>query len=80
MFKVERNVDAEQIVLLISGRMQAQHIAELQAEDLVDLRLIVRFVVLFLCNFERSGVELRNCPWFIREWMFQEIRKQKDAE
>ena len=77
MFKVERNEDVEQIALRISGRMQARHLAELQAEmnpaakriilDLEELRLIDRDVVLFLCNFERSGVELRNCPWFIRE-------------
>ena len=67
------------------GRFEAQHIEEL--EDLLDLHKEARSVVLdlrevrladreavkFLARCEADGVQLDNCPAYIREW----VRKEK---
>jgi hypothetical protein len=64
-----------------SGRIQAQHIAELRelleveadhrsiVVGLREVRLADRETVQFLAECESSGIRLENCPAYIREWM-----------
>ena len=75
-------------VIKLSGRTDAENIAELKnlfsAEasgrriilDLEDLTLVDQDVVSFLRRCEADGIELNNCPAYIREW----ITGERDAD
>jgi anti-anti-sigma regulatory factor len=82
MLKIQRTTDRTAIVLIISGRLDAENVSELcrslAAEpadavvvlDLADLVLADRDVVRLLREFEaRERIVLRNCPAYIRMWM-----------
>ena len=79
MLKVRYTGDA---VLTVSGRLQADNLAELSAAldahrrplslDIKDVVLIDEDAVRFLCACERDGIELRNCPPYIRTWIARE--------
>lgn len=67
----------------VSGRIGEERIPELEnlleaetgAEpvvivfDLADVRLVSREAVRFLAACEVGGIELRNCPSYVREWI-----------
>src|SRR6202043_2525253 len=84
-FRIERSVRQGIMVFTLSGRMQAEEVAELKALfdadyrkivlDLRDVRLADRDAVRFLRDCEADGMKLENCPAYIREWMDRE----KDA-
>ena len=78
--KVVRLIDRDSLVLLyISGHIQEVHINMIDdlltketdpvALDLGEVTLADREAVKFLATLDARGVELRNCPGFIREWM-----------
>ena len=78
--KVVRLVERAQLVLLhISGHLQEVHVSmieELIAKetdpvilDLAEVTLVDRQAVKFLAACDVRGIELRNCPEFIREWI-----------
>jgi anti-anti-sigma regulatory factor len=81
MWKVQRTDDGDSIVMLVSGRIEAQHLGELRealyvetgdekfALDLREVRLVDQDAITFLADREASGVHLRNCPPYIREWI-----------
>jgi anti-anti-sigma regulatory factor len=81
MWRIERQIDRQLIVLKISGRMQGEQLAELEeafaleagirkvAVDLKDVRLIDQDTVKFLAAHEAGGIRLLNCPPYIREWI-----------
>jgi anti-anti-sigma regulatory factor len=70
----------------LSGRMDAENLGELEtllnAEagdcrivlDLKDLTLVDQEGVSFLRGCEEGGIQLRNCPTYIREWINGELR------
>ena len=68
--------------LRVSGRMEAEHVLELEELfdgdyrniilDLRDLRLADRDAVRFLRGCEADGMKLENCPAYVREWMGRE--------
>ena len=70
------------MVFALSGRMEAEEVAQLKALfdtdyrtivlDLLDLRLADRHAVKFLRNCEADGMKLENCPAYVREWMDRE--------
>jgi hypothetical protein len=82
--KIDTSVLPECTVLILSGRMEASHIAQLKelielqrpsqrmVMDLKDVKLADRDAVKFLGACEDAGVSLRNCPAFIREWIARE--------
>lgn len=88
MWKVQKVEHGDLVVLLVSGRIEAEHLAELRkvfnAEtknqnfilDMSAVRLIDQDSVEFLSRCEANGVELRNCPAYIREW----IERDREAE
>jgi anti-anti-sigma regulatory factor len=85
MLKITRASNGE-VVFKLSGRMDAENIGELEAPlsaessnsvialDLKDLRLVDQDVVSFLRSCESEGIQLRNCPPYIREWINGERR------
>ncbi len=66
----------------LSGRIRSEHVADLtalfQAEqwkvvlDLQEVTLVSCEAVRFLESCESRGAQLRNCPAYIREWIFRE--------
>jgi hypothetical protein len=69
-------------VFTLSGRMKAEQVPELKelfdtdyrsiVLDLRDVRLADRDAVRFLRDCERDGMQLENCPAYVREWMDRE--------
>jgi hypothetical protein len=86
MLRIQRRGNGE-VVLTVYGRLEADNIGELSdllgAEsagrplvlDLKDVALVNRDVVRFLSECEADGVELRNCPPYIRAWIAQETKQ-----
>jgi anti-anti-sigma regulatory factor len=81
--KIERLESGDsKVVLRVCGRIQVEHagtIEELIGEechgvilDLTEVMLVDRDVVTFLAACERKGVELKNCPAFLQEWIAKE--------
>jgi hypothetical protein len=81
--RIERLVTGEEVVVLrVSGRIRAEHVETLRlslrrekgrlAIDLNDVLLVAREAVTFLAVSEAKGIELRNCPTYIREWVARE--------
>ena len=80
MLRIQRAASGE-VVLNVSGRLEADNVSELSALltaepagrvvvlDLKDVVLVDRAAVRFLRARERSGIALRNCPLYIREWI-----------
>ncbi len=83
MLKIQRTANGK-VVLRLSGRIQAEHVAELQrlfdlekggrglVLDLKDVTLVDRDAVKFLARCEADGIELKNCPAYIHEWIERE--------
>jgi anti-anti-sigma regulatory factor len=80
MLKI-RKVQNGELLFRLSGRMDAENIGEFKSVlgtkaterrivlDLEDLTLVDQEVVSFLIRCEADGIELRNCPEYIREWI-----------
>jgi anti-anti-sigma regulatory factor len=83
MLKIQRAANGH-VVFTVSGRMDAENVAELKALfaseakgrrivlDLKDLTLVDRDAVRFLEHCEADSIELKNCPAYIREWITRE--------
>jgi hypothetical protein len=84
--KIESAFDGKTATLRLSGRIEEDHLAAIQEEirryhprlafDLSEATLVDREVVCFLAAQEVEGVELIECPRYIREWIARE-RSQK---
>ena len=82
--KIESASDGETATLRLSGQIDQDHLAELEAQlrryrprlvfDLAEATLVDRVVVRFLAAREMEGIELRCCPRYIREWIHRERR------
>lgn len=82
--KIEKSAREEFTVFVLSGRIEADRIAELKelfevqaarqsiVVDLKDVKLTDREAVRFLAHCEADGVRLENCPAYIHEWMERE--------
>jgi hypothetical protein len=80
MLKIQRTANG-QIVFAVSGRLEADSLCELSALlalesspravtlELRDLVLVDRDAVGFLRACAQKGIELRNCPQYIRIWI-----------
>jgi hypothetical protein len=80
MLKIQRTTNGY-VVFAVSGRLEAESLRELSALlaqespvravtlELTDLVLVDRDAVGFLRACAEKGIELRNCPQYIRTWM-----------
>jgi hypothetical protein len=80
MLKIARTVNGE-VVFAVSGRLGVDGLRELSTLlalesstravilELSDLALVDRDAVGFLRTCEQRGIELRNCPRYIRTWI-----------
>jgi STAS domain-containing protein len=81
MLKIDRSEEYGVTNFALSGRIEEQHVSELQTLlagepdgtpitlDLQEVRLVDREVVRFLADCEARGIKLKNCPSYVREWM-----------
>ena len=81
MLKIRKFFDNELLVFALSGRIDQEHLLELQALlkaeggggeialDLNEVRLVDRESVRFLASCEARGIKLKDCPSYIREWI-----------
>lgn len=82
MLRIEKDCDECATRLLLSGRIQSDHIACLQSAmsdsgtrrilDLSEVTLVDLEVVRFLISCEDGGIELVQCPPYVREWILRE--------
>jgi len=84
MLKIQRVEKGEHVSLVLSGRIEVAHVAELRrlidderrhrviALDLKDVRLVDRDTVLFLARCESAGMTLENACAYVREWIVRE--------
>jgi hypothetical protein len=80
MLKIQRMANGE-VVFILTGRLEGDGLAQLSgllalessaravALELKDLVLADREAVGFLRGCAVRGIELRNCPQYIRTWM-----------
>jgi anti-anti-sigma regulatory factor len=90
MFKIQRSINGRLAVFALSGRIKAARLAELQklleseasdhnlVLDLTEVKLVDRDVVSFLAGCEAKGVNIANCPAYIREWIEREAAQSED--
>jgi hypothetical protein len=81
--KIERLASrGNMVVLRLCGWIQVEHVKTIKelieqetgkvAVDLTEMTLVDRDVVNFLATCELKGIELRNCPEYLREWVAHE--------
>jgi hypothetical protein len=85
MLRIQRKANGK-VIFTLSGRIEAEDIDELRrlfeledasrkiALDLRDVTLVDRDGVKFLAVCEADGIQLENCPAYIREWIGRESR------
>ena len=86
MLRIQREANG-QVLLKISGRLDGENLAQLKELiesdktdrrillDLRELTLVDQNAVRFLSQCEANGIELKNCPPYICEW----IARQRDG-
>lgn len=82
MLRVEKDSDGCTMRLLVSGRIQSDRIACIRSAmsgecarkilDLSEVTLVDAAAVHFLISCEKEGIELAECPPYVREWMVRE--------
>ena len=83
-FRIDTAARGRFCIFILSGRIDAQAIAELRrlcelhtdgrdiVVDLKDVSLVDREAMRFFVRCEADGVTLENCTPYIREWMERE--------
>ena len=83
MLKIQR-VENRNVIFSLIGRLDLGKIADIKklfasepkgshfALDLKELTLVDREAVIFLAECEAEGIELKNCPVYIRKWITKE--------
>ena len=82
VLKIDRISDGQSITLHLSGRVRAEHVEQLKAQisgksqriilNLAEVKLVDRDVVCFLGECEAKGVQLDQCPRYVRDWIDRE--------
>ena len=80
--KIEQSSDRGHTTIRLIGRMQVEHVAEVQKQieasgptvtlDLGDVTLVDVHVVRFLGTCEIRGIDLRNGSPYISDWIARE--------
>ena len=90
MLKIEKDCDECAIRLRLSGRIQSDLIGGIRSAindgcerkilDLSEVTLVDLGVVRFLIGCEDEGVELVQCPSYVREWILRERAEGTQTE
>jgi len=89
VLRIEKVSDEQLVILRLSGRLQSEHVDQLKTQieasskkvvlDLGEVKLVERDVVCFLGDCEESGVQLSQCPPYIREWIDREKARKRES-
>jgi len=90
MLKIERHCEECGTKFLLSGRIQSDQIDCIQSAirddsapkilDLSDVTLVDLEVIRFLIRCEEEGIELVQCPHYVRRWIFRERAESEQSE
>jgi hypothetical protein len=81
MLKIRRSEEEGRAIFALSGRIKAADVSDLhslldaEAEpanvmlDLTEVRLVDREAIRFLADCKARGIELKDCPSYIRRWI-----------
>lgn len=81
MLRVQKSEETGIAVYVLSGRIGDKHLPELKELifadtnltrnilDLAEVKLVDMEAVAFLARCEAAGIELRNCPSYVRIWI-----------
>lgn len=82
MLRIEKDCDGCVTRLRLSGRIESHLICSIRSAisdcgahkilDLGEVTLVNLEVVRFLISCEDAGIELVQCPPYVREWMLRE--------
>ena len=81
--RIERYTDRGSTILRLIGRMQAEHVGEVERQieesgtvtlDLEEVTLVDVPVVRFLGTCEIRGISILNCSPYIADWIAKERR------
>jgi anti-anti-sigma regulatory factor len=90
--RIDISDEPGRVVFTLTGRIQAEQVAELQAlvksdlpdqnlvVDLKEVKLVDRDAVRFLGEIETQGARLRNCSAYVREWISRERSGMRNTE
>ena len=88
--KIDSAFDGKTATLRLCGQIEGDHLDAIQAEirrflphlvfNLGEATLVDREVVRFLSEQEIDGVELVECPRYIREWIARERCQERCQE
>lgn len=80
--RIETTPGQQRTIVKLIGRIQTEHLTELRAQlgaigesivlDLGEVSLVSLDVVKFLSTCESEGIQLLNCPAYIRKWIAKE--------
>jgi hypothetical protein len=80
--RIEKHSDRDTTTIRLIGRMQAEHLAEIQKQieacgpkvtlDLEEVMLVDVHVVRFLGTCEATGIDVLNCSPYISDWIDRE--------
>jgi len=90
VLRIEHDRDVSGTTIRLIGRITSPEVQDLKARiaeeanpialDLQQVRLVDLDAVHFLAAAERRGVELRNLPQYVREWIFAEKPRLAELE
>jgi hypothetical protein len=80
MLRIQEQSDGESSVTFsLSGRIESQHVDALKkmveteyrkvSLDLEEVKLVDHDAVRFLATCDTRGIELRNCPPYVHQWI-----------
>ena len=80
--RIEKDSDGQRTTIRLIGRMQRQHIVELEAQikaegasvtlDLNEVSLVELDVIRFLATCQTEGISLVHCSRYINKWIAKE--------
>ena len=90
MFRIEKDSDGCATTLRLSGRIRSDCLASIRSAindcgaqktlDLAEVTLVDIAVIRFLIICESEGVELTQCPAYVREWIVRERAEALEQE
>ena len=89
MLRIEQQADGKNSVTFsLSGRIESKRVDELKrlietehrkiSLDLKDVKLVDGDAVKFLSSCDAQGIELKNCPPYVRQWIMG-VRSSKSS-
>jgi len=79
--RIHKSANEEVVIFALSGRIDVDQLTELErllrseadahriVVDLKEVRLVSREAVRFLARCEGDGIQLENCPAYVRAWI-----------